>query len=304
MNYFLIGALVIAGLGFLLVLYKLVSKIGKKALQLPTNFLLFFLVFAIVGLTGFLLRQTISDRPLLIGAVVLLVSLSSGTLITHNLYDKWEWSQNASFFRKLLYLAGLTLTGIVAFSIVFLLSEHRGLPTTTQLGSDIVWWFGAMILLNFVPLLIKQLHHLWNQIPKIVRLKPFFQLPLGDPPPFIETGGASIRFNFIIPFEYRSKDMRRKEVAVPYNVTLQEVFHYALHDHNIVKRHRRKIIFAENNQRSKVYGWSFYQPEKKWWGWWTKKRYLNPGMKVGRSLVFNDSIFCERVKTWVKKEKA
>ncbi len=217
--------------------------------------------------------------------------------MTSNLYEKWEWSMAAGFGRKLLYLSGITLTAMVAFFFVFLLCEHRGW-NTRNLGIDLVWWLTALILMILLPLIIKYLHILWNDIPKISQLIPIFNLPIGSSPPFIESGGATINFSFIIPLDYRSREVERVKVAAPYNKSMEEVFHYALHEYNIIERHARKIVLAEDNKRSKVYAWSFYREKPIWWGWFTKKHYINPKLTLGTIVSKGEAIFTERVKIW------
>ena len=50
-------AIAIAGFGLLLVLFKLLKKGAKLAGKLPTNFLVFFLVYGLLGLLGFTLKK-------------------------------------------------------------------------------------------------------------------------------------------------------------------------------------------------------------------------------------------------------
>lgn len=290
-------AIVFAGLALLLVLFKLLKKGAKLAGKLPTNFLVFFLVFGLLGLLGFTSNNQIASYPILIGILLLIMSLTGGIIMTANLYEKWEWSMAASFDKKLLYLSGITLTAMVAFFFVFWLCEHRGWDTSSM-ETDLVWWLTALILIILLPLFIKHLHTLWNQIPKISQLIPIFRLPIGGSPPFIESGGITINFTFRIPLDYRSKEVERIKVAAPYNKSLQDVFHYALHEYNIIERHAKKIVLAEENKRSKVYAWSFYKLKLIWWGWATKKYYINPELNLGAIILKGDTIFAERVKTW------
>ena len=286
-----------AGLGFLLVMYKLLSKGVKFASKLPTNFMICFLVYALLGLTGFMMKGTVADHPILMGILLLIVSLTMGINWTHKLYEKWEWSMSASFWRKLFYLAGLTLTAVVSFAFVFLLCEHRGWPKVA-VSNDLIWPLAGLIFIKLLPLFVKQLHFLWNEIPMISQIIPTFQLPVGGSPPFIETGGPSINFLFVIPLDYKSEETVKSVVALPYNKTLSEAFHYKLHEHNIVQRFAKKIIFAENNKRSKIYSWRFYREYSKWWGWWIKKNYLDPDSKLGATINKGETIFIERVKSW------
>lgn len=300
MNNILIVALVVSGLGFFIVLFKLLKKAGKFAAKFPTVYVVFFLLYAVLGLGGFLLENKVAEKPLLLGLTLLIVSITGGVVLAHNLYERWEWSKSVIFGRKLLYVGGMLLVSVIAFMISFLLSEHRGMPAL-GLQSDIVWWLAAIIPAMVLPLLMKWTHDYWNGIPIIQRIKPIFKLPLSAPPPFIETGGASIHFKFLIPLDKGSKELLKTEVSVPYNLTIAEVFHYKLHEHNVVKRFRKKIVLAQGDQRSKIYGWSFYRPEKVWWGWFTKKNYINPHSKVGANITFNESIFVERVSSWKEK---
>ncbi len=293
----IIIAVVASGLVFLLVLFKVLKKGAKIAAKLPTNFLAFFLVFALLGLFGFTLQGQISNQPILLGILLLMVSVTGGVLMTHSLYEKWEWSIEASFSKKLLYLLGIALTSVLSFALVFLLCEHRGFPKS-GLRSDLVWPLVSIIPAIILPFIFKHLHTLWNQIPKISQVKPIFKLPIGANPPFIETGGPTINFMFIIPLEYQSNEVVKSKVALPFNKTLEEAFHYKLHEHNIVKRLAKKIVFAEGNKRAKVYGWCFYQVKPIWWGWFTKKYYLDPASKLGGTISKGEAVFVERVKIW------
>lgn len=297
MNNLLLIAVAMAGFGFALILFQQLKKGAKLAKKLPINFLAFFLVFAILGLSGFFLKDQIADKPLLVGLLVFLVALSGGTIMTNRLYEKLEWSISASFGKKLLYLSGITLLSILTFTIIFLLCEHRGWPQNFW-QNDMAWWLAGLIPAILLPLIIKHLHLLWNEIPKYKQLIPVYEIPLGSSPPFIEAGGPTINFRFIIPLDYGSSDQVKSTVAFPFNKTLAEAFHYKLHEHNIVKRFAKKIIIAEAQKRSKVYGWSFFQEQSIWWGWRTKKNYLDPKSNIGATVSKGQTVFVERVKVW------
>jgi len=297
MSKILMFAVAGAGLGVVLILFNLIKKGGKVAAKLPLDYLLFFLIYALLGSIGFSVKGQIAENPVLIGILLALVSLMGGLILTYNLYEKWEWGISATFGKKLRYLVSIMLLSIVAFTLVFLLSEHRGIPKK-GLSNDIVWWLAAIIFVMILPLLIKYLHQLWNDIPKISQIKPIFRLPLGTRPPFIEPGGITVRFTFHIPLAYHSDEFVDSKVAVPINVSLADAFHYKLHDHNVEKRFSKKIEISEGNRREKVYGWCFYQTEEIWWGLWQRKNYFNPGAAVGTIPSNNDVLFVERVKIW------
>ncbi len=297
MSTYLIIAISVAGIGLILVIFKLMKKGTKIAAKLPINFLTFFLIYAILGLTGFLLKEEVAQHPILIGLLLLLVSLTGGIIMTNRLYEKWEWSMASVFGRKLLYLSGIVLVSFVAFATVFLFCEQRGIPQGI-FKNDLVWWLSGLILIMLLPLLLNHLHFLWNEIPKFREIIPVFELPIGTSPPFIESGGPAINFMFIIPLDYGAKEIVKSKVSVPFNKSLAEAFHYKLHEHNIVKRFAKKIIFAEDNKRAKVYGWCFYRTKTIWWGWWEKKYYLNPESNLGETISKGESIFVERVKIW------
>ncbi len=297
MSKIMMIALGAASLGFILVIFKLLKKGGKLAAKLPTNFLIIFLIYAILGLTGFMSKDLIAQHPVALGILLLIVSLSAGIVFTDKLYGKWEWSTASGFGKKLLYLIGIAFTGIAAFIIVFLLCEHRGFPRG-NLGQDLVWWLAGLIFMIPLPLLIKNLHFLWNDIPKLLQVRPIFQLPLGSSPPFFETGGATVNFRLVIPLDYNSDEKIKTKISVPVNKTLAEAYHYVVHEHNIVKRYAKKIVLAENNKLAKVYGWSFFRPQKKWWGWFVKKNYIDPKLKVRTIISNQETIFVERVKIW------
>lgn len=293
----IIIAIAVVGLGFILVLFKLLKKGAKFAKKLPTNFLIFFLVYAVLGLVGFYSKDQVAYNPILVGILLLLSSLLGGTIMAHHLYEKWEWSMAAGIEKKVLYLTGITLTSMFAFALVFIFSEHRGMPKQS-LSNDIVWWLMSLIGILLLPLLLKYLHLLWNDIPKISQLKQIFRLSPDAKPPFIEGGGAAINFFFIIPFEYRSDDNVKSKIEVPLNKSLQDAFHFKLNEHNIVKRFAKKISLAEDNKRAKLYGWCFYKTEPSWWGWFSKKNYLDPKINVGGAISNGDIVYVEREKIW------
>jgi len=297
MNSLLTIITVAAGLGFLFTLFNMLKKGGKIAAKLPTNFLIFFLVYALLGLTGFFLKNQIAENPIMIGILLMIASLTGGIIMTNRLYKKWEWSQTASFGKKLLYLFGITLTSILAFIIVFLLAEHQGIPQG-NFSKDIVWWLSSLIFFILLPLTIQHLHFLWNEIPKITEVKPIFKLDLNQSPPFMESGGRTIKFQFIIPLSYQSKETVTSDMAIPFNKTLGDAFFYKLNDHNFVKHKPKKIIYAENNKKNKLYGWCFYRIEKIWWGFREKKYYFTPTQMVGTSIPNGITIFVEREKNW------
>ncbi len=293
----IIIAIAAVGIGFILVLFNLLKKGAKYVKLLPTNFLLFFLLFALLGLLGFFSKDQVAYNPILIGVLLILGSLLGGTIMTHKLYEKWEWSQSVSFAKKAVYLIGITMTSMFGFALIYTLCEHRGLPKN-GLKNDIVWWLMNLIIVMLLPLIIKYLHSLWNNIPKISQIKQIFELPIGTHPPFIEAGGASINFFFIIPFDFRSPENVKSKIEVPLNQNLQDAFHYKLNEHNIVKRFAKKIIFAEDNKRSKLYGWCFYKTKKIWWGLFTRKKYLNPRENVGATISNGDTVYVQREKIW------
>ena len=297
MSKILLIALGAASLGFILVIFKLLKKGGKLAAKLPTNFLVIFLIYSLLGLMGFMSKNLIAEHPIVLGVILLIVSLSAGIVMTDKLYGKWEWSMAASFGKKLLYLIGITFTAIAAFLIVFLLCEHRGFPRGS-LGQDLAWWLAGLIFIIPLPLLIKNLHSLWNEIPKIKEVKPIFMLPLGSSPPFFETGGSTIDFRMVVPLDYQSDEKIKTKVSVPINKSLADAYHYVVHEHNIVKRYAKKIILAENNKIAKVYGWCFFRPQKIWWGWRTRKNYIDPNQNVRSSVINQETIFVERVRVW------
>lgn len=288
---------VMAGIALFMIIYKLVMKAGKVAAKIPLGYLLAFLIYALLGLFGFLLKGGVSQDPLLLSSIIFMVSLSAGLLLAHNLYENWEWSQSASLGRKLLYILTIALTAAIAFILVFLPAEHRGIPPW-PLSGDIVWWLTSPILVMFLPTLMVELHAKWNEIPIIRQIRQVFKLPVGTPPPFIESGGSTIRFDFVIPLEYHSKDVVVSTVAVPVNTPLEQAFHYKLHEHNIVKRFAKKIAVAEENKRSKIYGWVFYRMKKAWWGWFTQKQFLDPKSVSGIEVFNGDKIYVERAKIW------
>jgi len=291
-------AVIGVSLGLVIFLFKTFKKGTKLAAKLPTNFLIFFLLYAVLGLTGFFMKDQIAQNPVLLGLLMTLVSLTSGVVMTNKLYTKWEWSMEASFGKKLLYLAGILLTSVLTFMLVFLLCEHRGIPKVSSLKSDLVWWLSALSGSMLLPLILKHLHTLWNEIPKILQVKPIFKLPVGSSPPFIESGGRTLKFDLVIPIDYGSKEIVQSTVALPYDKSLKDAFHYKLHDHNIVKRLSKQIIIAEENKRAKIYAWCFYREEPAWWGWFTKKHYLDPNLGVGTTVDKGSTIFVERVKAW------
>ena len=300
MNIYLILAITVAGLGFLVVLFILFKKAGKLAMKLPVDYLSILAIFLIIGLSGFLLKDQITMNPAMIALLVLIVSITAGMILITNLNSRWEQFGEKTFGRKLLYLLSILLTAILGFGLSFILSSHRGLPKG-KLNNDLTWWLCVIPIAMLLPLLIKYMHDLWNRIPRVISKKPIFHLPLGAAPPFIESGGVSRQFQLVIPLDHHSQEMVQSRVAVPYNRTLAEVFHYKVHEHNIVKRFAKQITLAKDNQRSKIYGWCFYRTRKIWWGWRTKKIYLDPHSQVGSNIVNHESIFVERVILWDKK---
>ncbi len=297
MKTVLIIAIILAGLGVLFVIFKLLKKSTKFVKKLPKNHFYIFIIYATLGLTGLMLKEQIAPYPILLGILILLVSLISGIVFTNKIFYVWEKTTEKTLVYKIAYISGLMITGLLTFALSFLLAEHRGLPRPFM-NTDLVLYLPWLITIMLLPSVILWMWELWNKIPTLQAIKHVFQLPVGGSPPFIESGGVSLSFQFIIPLNYRSKEIWRSKVAVPFNKTLAEVFHYKLHEHNVVKRFVKKIEYAEDNQRAKVYGWSFYKTKKVWWGWFTKKLYLNPNQQVGKLLSQHDSVYVERVKTW------
>lgn len=297
----LIAAIAVLGLGFLLVIFKLIKKGGKIAAKLPVNFLVTALLYAVLGLMGFMLERGghYTNFPVLMGTIVLLASLIIGIYFAQKLYEEWEWSTAAKFPKKIAYLSGIMLTGLLCFIIVFLLCESRDFPTGQHLKTALAWWLAMPIIGMLLPATLKHAHELWNNIPIISPFRQVFELPIGSSPPVIQLGRtAKVGFDFIIPLDYESDNILSSTVEIPLDKTLAEAFHYKLNDHNIVKRSVKKIALAEGNKRDKLYGWLFYRPEKIWWGLFIRKRYVNPHDSIGGRISNGDKIFVERVKTW------
>ena len=297
MNSFLIIAIAGAGLMFIVILYKIFKKGSTLAKKVPTNFLAFFLIYALLGLTGFMMKSQVAAHPIAMGLLYVMVGITAGIVMTNNLYGKWEWSMESGIGKKILYLLGIILFSIIIFNLIFILSEHRGWAKRS-LKIDVTWWFSALALFILVPLLVKYLHELWLEIPRKVSIIPMFTIPTGGGAPFIETGGRTVTFDFIIPLDYRSKDIVSSKIKVPFNKRIAEAFHYKLHEHNVVKQWAKKIIIAEGNKKAKMYGWYFYRTKSIWWGLFTKKVYLDPKKQVGATIGNGEKIFIERVKIW------
>lgn len=297
MQTLLILGVAAVGLGFLLVLFQFLKKGSAIAAKLPVNFLLTFLLFGVIGLSGFSVNNG-GGTPYLLLIVLLLIfgSLTMGTVFTNRLYNKWEWSAEASLGRRLLYLFGIMLTAAAGFWLAFMLTKFRMWQIPG--GEDITWSLLPICLLVLLPIIMSYAFEKWNLIPKLSQVRHYFKLPVGTSPPFIETGGQTITFQFVIPLDFRSEDVVQSKVAVPLARSLQDVFHYKLHEHNIVKRYAKKINIAEENKREKIYGWYFYRTQKGWWNLWTKKTYLDPKVQVGAHISNGETIFTERVKIW------
>lgn len=293
----IIVLLSVIGLSSIITLFSMFKKGKKLASKLPADFLIVFLLFAALGLIGFLFRGGVSQTPVLVGLLVLLLALTVGTVLMYRLDNQWEWSASASLAKKFWYLFRICLVAVLAFLLIFLLTEHRGALRNTS-AIDVAWYLGGLIFTLFLPRIIMVTHAFWNEIPKIAQIKPVYHLPLGGSRPFIEPGGATLSFLFVIPRNINSEDKIQSKVRLPLNKSLQEAFTYNIYEHNYIKRHPKKIVIAEDNKKSKAYGWSFYQVRKIWWGFWTKKNYLYPDKEVGGNISNGSIVYVERVKIW------
>lgn len=286
-----------AGLGLILVAFKMLKKGKKIAAKIPKDYLGFFLAFGILGLMGLMARGGVAQYPVMMGILILLASLIGGLIMANNLYEKWEWGQNAPLWKKILYLLGNILFSILIFGIVFLLCEHGGFPKNS-IKNDIALWLSAIIFSIYIPMQIKETHLRWIDIPKLKFIKPVFELPLGNAHPHIEGGGETMKFELVIPLRYQSEEKVTSTVKLPLNKTLGQGLHYKIYEHNIVKRYHKPIELAEEKKKSKIYGWAFYKPKLIWWGLFQKKIYLDPSLNVVSQVNHGDVIYIERVKIW------
>ena len=86
--------------------------------------------------------------------------------------------------------------------------------------------------------------------------------------------------------------------GLSYNRGLGELFYHLLHRQNIERQSLKKIEVAENNQKERIYGWTFYTT-RKWWWWWTVREYLDPEQSIKANRIQSGTIvYVERIKVW------
>lgn len=251
----------------------LVLKGSQKVFNKRTIFYTLgaFLVFALLGLTSFLVRPPGIWKMNTLFGVLIIVFFGLGILHRYLLYRIPSWSNRSNFKLELLYSIFLGCLGILTFSMVFWWIGRSG--DSLDLGFAGNMSSGISLLL--LPFLVIKAFDFWKSIPqKEVKV---WTLPIGNQVPLIEPGRAII-LHFSIPISYTSKETVKFNTRAPVEKTIGEMFHFLLHRHNVERRSYNKIQIAENKSKDKLYGWIFFIGQKKWWG--LKKKYINPQSRI------------------------
>lgn len=291
--YYIIG-LVVALIGT--IVWILLVKKDKEVFVKKTNkYLLFnFLIFSLLGASGLLIEGPVYGGVLPLLILLFIAILGLGIWHARLIYSYHAWSEVRSFKLVFPFTILTTLISALAFFIFFWMTENPLFGTREGLAEN----FSMTIpLLGMLPFFVVIAHQFWNKIPVVSQELVPFVFSVDESSKVITPSSRALRLFFEVPLRYRAKETITFEARAPLEEGLGEVFHHLLYIHNVEKRAAKTIEIAEENKRSKVYGWLFYRKTKKWW--WDKKEYLNYDSKIKLlAMEGRGKIYVERVKYW------
>lgn len=291
----------IGTLVWLLVVKGQLSVFTKKTLKFVA---LMVLLFVFLGMLGFLTDDPMKIKkkamllpslPILAVAIILqFILLFLGLWYDRLLHKYFPNLEQYPIARTPLMLL-LVIIGAITFFLSFWAVEVPVFKANNGVADELTLSFALLL----IPSSILAAHRYWNKIPIIVRNIVPWALPNDNKLKIIEPSPDSnaIQLNFAVPYDYQSKRKKRLDLKnIPLVYSLGELFHARLYEHN--KNDPTKIIYAENNKRSKIYSWLFYKKVEKWWGF--KKVYLDPDKNLAylEGIDSGDIIFVERIRTW------
>jgi len=255
-----------------------------------------FFLCAALGSGVLLKKKPIVLPENLIFMISLIVAFLLSIWFATSLYKRnaWVWDYRQSFVVALPFTVLTVSVGTLAYFVFTWMLEVPVFKNKSGLADDYALTGFAVTLL---PVLLLLAHDYWNRIPIVIKeLQPWIP-DMDAQPVLLEPGAKALPLVLHIPLKHQSQNIIRFDIRAPQVNTLNEIFYHLLHKHNVEQRTGNKIEIAEENKRSKVYGWVFFIPEKKWW--WVKKQYLDPYDKIQYlELKGGEKIYAERIIYW------
>lgn len=254
-----------------------------------------FMMCAVLGAAGFLKRPPLRLSADGIFVVSFILILLLGVWHTVSLYKRhaWVWDHKQSFKLALPFSLFIFSVGALGYFLFFWMLEKPVFKTTHGAGIQ----YTSGFLLALLPVAVVWAHQQWNKIPVVTKELQAWKPAVDTQPPPLEPGHKSLPLSVHIPLKHNSSDIIQFDIRAPLDDTLDQIINHLLYRHNIEKGAIRKIEIAEDNKKSKIYGWVFFTAQKKWW--WVQKTYLDPYDKVQYlGLSKGQKIFAERLKTW------
>ncbi len=202
---------------------------------------------------------------------------------------RWEFPQAFSVWA----LATLALFG-------GLLAKQLRFDLGADAGTMLYVAAGTLVLL--LPLAFVLGYRLWCRIPVIIKYRQPWMLPVNREAPVVEPSADALRLFFEVPVREEGKESVAFDVRVPRRITLGQVFHHLLYQHNVQERSHRRIDIAYQNKSEYVYGWLLFRNRRRWWG--PYRDYVEMEAPVKESdLVNGERLYAERVRIWEDKYK-
>ncbi|MBK8566768.1 MAG: hypothetical protein IPN76_26405 [Saprospiraceae bacterium] len=286
-----ITILSISALVFFLIIKLTRGKV--KVFVKKTNYYILgsTLVFALMGLTGWLLREPAAIRPPYLFMILQLAALGLGILHARIFFDVNTWANRYGGKLEVLFHGFLLFSSCVVFFSVFHFFEKAGPDLSANHAAN----FCLAFTLFPLPLLCVKLWDFWLAIPER-EIPKGWTLPIGQPLPSMLPGN-SIHLTLLVTESFQSKVVVELKAIAPVERTLGEVFYYLLYRYNTEKKPRNKVEIAEENSRDKVYEWQFFKMVKHWW--WMKRHYYKPDIPLNRQGIHSgDSIIVGRMRRW------
>lgn len=289
-----IAVLSLAALMFFLAIKLTRGKV--KVFVKKTNYYILgsTLIFALMGLTGWLIRDPAAIAPSRLFVILQPITLCLGILHACIFFKVNGWANRNGGSLEILFNCFLALTACTVFFSVFRFFEKAGPGLSATCADN----FCLALTLFPLPILCLKLWDFWLAIPDREMPKGWM-LPIGQPLPSMLPGN-SIPITLLVTESFQSKVVVELKALAPVERTLGEVFYYLLYRYNTEKKPRNKVEIAEENSRDKVYEWQFFKMVKHWW--WMRRHYYKPDLPLNRQGIHSgDSIMVGRVRRWRDK---
>ena len=204
---------------------------------------------------------------------------------------RWEWPQASALWAL---LAVVVLSALLAKGLVFP-GDLSGTDSSLPLA-----YAAATSLVLLLPPAVVQAYRNWNNIPKVIKYREPWMLPIHREAPVIEPSADALRVFFEIPVRENAPESVAYDLSVPRRTTLGEAFHHLLYQHNVQRRSPQQIAIAFENKSDYLYGWLLYRPGRRWWGSYRDYVAMDEPLRA-TDLRNGERILAERVRVWETK---